>query len=92
MQNNGLSCFGSNKLESIVYVYIDWLMYKLSNHEEDTMTIYKKETPEQLIIQNEIDCLKLLQRKRKVQFFFGRVYLSVVGFIRRVDKINYGLG
>ena len=87
-----LSSFGSNKLESINHVDFAWLMYKLlSDNEEDTMTKYKKETPEQLIIQNEIDCLMIL--RKKYSLVFGRVYLKgLFGFKRHLDKINYGLG
>ena len=86
-----LSSFGSKKLETIDHVYLASLMYKLlSDNEEDMMTIYKKETT------GVIDTTKrnrMLNDNDEKGTIFTRVYLKdVFGFIRHLDKINFGLG
>ena len=86
-----LSSFGSKKLEHIEQVYLSSLMYKLlSDNEEDMMIIYKKDG---------FDVVDTTKRDRMLNdtdekgTIFVRVYLKdVFGFVRHLDKINYGLG
>ena len=86
-----LSSFGSKKLETVDHVYLASLIYKfLSDNEEDMMIIFKKET------ESAIDPVKrnrMLNDNDEKGTIFTRVYLKdVFGFIRHLDKINFGLG
>ena len=86
-----LSSFGSKKLETVDHVYLASLMYKLlSDNEEDMMIIYRKETTGAI---DNVKRNRMLNDNDEKGTIFTRVYLKdVFGFIRHLDKINFGLG
>ena len=86
-----LSSFGSKKIETIDHVYVASLIYKLlSDKEEDMMIIYKKETTGAI---DNVKRNRMLNDNDEKGTIFTRVYLiDVFGFIRHLDKINFGLG
>ena len=85
-----LSSFGSKKLETIDHVYLASLIYKLlSDNEEDMMVIYKKETTGAI---DNVKRNRMLNDNDEKRTIFTSVYLKdVFGFIRHLDKINFGL-
>ena len=85
-----LYSFGNKKPEDVEKVYQASLIYKLlSDNVEDMMVVYKKE------LTNAIDTTKrnrLLNDTPEKGTIFVRVYLKdVFGYVKHMDKINYGL-